>query len=441
MRLSFLLLISLFFGLEIYSQDFKLIKVENQSYPTIKLTVELSENIDVHELKIIENGKERLLRIDSASLHHGVQAICYLIDFNKFNKAERQIIYKTLSNVVLELKSGTLINICYIPENNKENCLIPLSYEFTDRPANFVQFAKKISAQYPENKKSGDLYCALENTITFIDTKEQLPSQKTIVILTKNFNNFKKINQLLDDKKNNDINIKLLSNIIDSLTNNPAYFYSIKSKLEENELFNKINKASYEKDLTNININKNYLIEFTSTQTDYSNSVEIHYFDQIIKTTFTKPFKDRFQRIVWFFIIILGLIIFIIILIVRQISLKRKLLSLKETVSLLFDKKLKILGKQTKTPIIEIRMEDHLTNHHIKKRNTTIGRKKNCDIVINNLTISAHHASITNEGGEFYIQDHESTNGVFVNEIKVNKKTINNDDIIRLGKAILTIHY
>jgi len=72
---------------------------------------------------------------------------------------------------------------------------------------------------------------------------------------------------------------------------------------------------------------------------------------------------------------------------------------------------------------------------------TTIGRKKNCDILIDNLTISSHHASITNEGGEFYIQDHESTNGIFVNDIKVNKKTIKNGDIIRLGKAILMIHY
>ncbi|MEN8121557.1 MAG: FHA domain-containing protein [Bacteroidota bacterium] len=441
MRLSFFLLLFLFYGFEIYSQDFKLINIDNQSYPNISLFVELSENLNIHNLKVIENGEERLLKIDSTNLHHGIQAICYLIDFNKFNMDERQIIYKALSNAVLNLKSGTLINICYILSNNQGNCFIPFSYEFTDRPNSFVQFVKKISKELPANQERDNLYCALENTISFMDAKEQLPKQKTIIFLTKNFNNFKKIDQILDDKKNKSINIKLLSNINDSLTINPTYFYSFKPKLEEKELFDKLNKASFEKDLININISKNYLIEFTSIQTDYLNNIEIHYFDQVIKTTFTKPFKDTFPGIVWFFIIILGLVIFIIILIIKQISLKRKLLSLKETVSLLFDKKLKILGKQTKTPIIEIRMENNLTNHHIKKLNTSIGRKKSCDIVIDNLTISSHHASITNEGGEFYIQDHESTNGVFVNDIKINKKSINNDDIIRLGKAILTIHY
>ena len=441
MRLSFLLLISLFFRFGIYSQDFKLTNIDNQSYPTIKLTVELSENLDIHNLTIIEGGQIRPVKIDSIKLHHGIQAICYLIDFNKFNQAERQIIYKALSNTVLNLKSGTLINICYIAANNQENCFIPFSYEFTDRLNNFVQFVEEISLQFPQNQKRGDLFCALENTISFIDAKEQLPNQKTIIILTKDFNNFKKVNQILDDKNNIGISIKLISNINDSLTINPAYFYSFKSKLLEKELFDKLNKASFEKDLTNIIINKNYQIEFTSTQTGYSNNIEIHHLDQIIKTKFTKPFKDKFPRTIWFFAIILGLIIFIIILMVKQVYLKRKLLSLKETVSLLFDKKLKILGKQTKTPIIEIRLENKFSNHHIKKLNTTIGRKKSCDIVIDNMTISAHHASITNEGGEFYIQDHESTNGVFVNEIKVSKKTINNDDIIRLGKAILTIHY
>jgi len=441
MRLSFLLLISLLFGVEIYSQDFKLTKVDNQSYPNIKLTVELSENVNIHNLKILEEGKERSLRIDSTNLHHGVQAICYLIDFYKFNKAERQIIFKALSNAVLNLKSGTLINICFFQTESQGNCFFPLSYEFTDRPDNFIQFAKEISLQFLQNQERTNLYCALKNTVAFMNAKEQLPNEKTIIILTKNYNNFKKINQIIDNKKNKNINIKLLSNINDSLTSNPTYFYSFNSKLEEKELIDNLDKASFEKDLTNIPISKNYLIEFTSTQTNYSNSIEIHYFDQTIKTTFTKPFRETVSGTLWFIIIILALVIFIIILIVKQIYLKRKLLSLKETVSLLFDKKLKILGKQTKTPIVEIRMENRISNHHIKKVNTTIGRKKDCDLVINDLTISSHHASITNEGGEFYIQDHESTNGVFVNEIKVSKKTINNDDIIRLGKAILTIHY
>jgi len=215
----------------------------------------------------------------------------------------------------------------------------------------------------------------------------------------------------------------------------------LQTELEEKELLNKLNKASNKKDLVNININKNYFIEFVSTQNDFSNRFELHYNDKIIKAKFINPGAEKFPGIIWFILIVLVLAIFIIFLIIKQIYLKRKLLNLKETVSLLFDKKMKILGKQTKNPVIEIKLQDQIKNYHVKKLTTTIGRKKNCDILIDNLTISSHHASITNEGGEFYIQDHESTNGIFVNDIKVNKKTIKNGDIIRLGKAVLMIHY
>ena len=100
-----------------------------------------------------------------------------------------------------------------------------------------------------------------------------------------------------------------------------------------------------------------------------------------------------------------------------------------------------LLGDGSIAPYITVDMEGNIENHELKKLRITIGRHSDNDILIANLTISNHHAIITNEGGEFYIQDNDSTNGTFVNDIKVSKSTIKSGDSIRLGKAKLHLTY
>ena len=93
------------------------------------------------------------------------------------------------------------------------------------------------------------------------------------------------------------------------------------------------------------------------------------------------------------------------------------------------------------TPYITIEIENQLDKFELKKLRTSIGRHSDNDILIPNLTISNHHATITNEGGVFYIQDNDSTNGTFVNEIKITKSPLKTEDSVRLGKAKLSLTY
>lgn len=78
------------------------------------------------------------------------------------------------------------------------------------------------------------------------------------------------------------------------------------------------------------------------------------------------------------------------------------------------------------------------TKHVIQQTAIRIGRGADNDIRLMNDSISSHHAEIhRRREGDFYIVDLASTNGVFVNDEKVNQGELKNNDIIELGEVRL----
>jgi hypothetical protein len=76
------------------------------------------------------------------------------------------------------------------------------------------------------------------------------------------------------------------------------------------------------------------------------------------------------------------------------------------------------------------------TRHQIHKTAVCIGRSKDNDICLVNDSISSHHAEIhRRREGSFYIVDLASTNGVLVNQIKVDKTELKDGDTIELGEV------
>lgn len=68
------------------------------------------------------------------------------------------------------------------------------------------------------------------------------------------------------------------------------------------------------------------------------------------------------------------------------------------------------------------------------KERTTIGRKAQNDIQIDNLAISGEHAMLVTVGADVFLEDMGSTNGTFVNGNPVSKHALRNGDVIALGK-------
>lgn len=70
----------------------------------------------------------------------------------------------------------------------------------------------------------------------------------------------------------------------------------------------------------------------------------------------------------------------------------------------------------------------------LSKERTSIGRKANNDIQIDNLAISGNHAVITCILNDAFLEDQSSTNGTYVNGQPIKKYVLQNNDVIELGK-------
>lgn len=73
----------------------------------------------------------------------------------------------------------------------------------------------------------------------------------------------------------------------------------------------------------------------------------------------------------------------------------------------------------------------------INQSTITIGRDRDNDIVIDNRAISRHHVKIFQDDNQYIIEDLDSGNGTFVNNKKIIKDTLRNQDEILVGKHTL----
>jgi len=69
----------------------------------------------------------------------------------------------------------------------------------------------------------------------------------------------------------------------------------------------------------------------------------------------------------------------------------------------------------------------------------SIGRAEDCDIHILDKLISRNHAQFVITGGEIYVQDLNSSNGVYVNGQKVTQEKVDSTSLIKIGNKIIKI--
>lgn len=65
----------------------------------------------------------------------------------------------------------------------------------------------------------------------------------------------------------------------------------------------------------------------------------------------------------------------------------------------------------------------------------TLGRRRDNDIVVDDLSVSGSHAWIMNQQGHYVIMNTLSTNGTFVNDRRVHEAVLRHGDRIRLGQV------
>ena len=69
---------------------------------------------------------------------------------------------------------------------------------------------------------------------------------------------------------------------------------------------------------------------------------------------------------------------------------------------------------------------------------TRIGRSPDCEIFLDDVTVSRNHAVLVQENGKFRVEDQGSLNGTFVNRKRIDNASLSEGDELQIGKYRMT---
>ena len=69
---------------------------------------------------------------------------------------------------------------------------------------------------------------------------------------------------------------------------------------------------------------------------------------------------------------------------------------------------------------------------------TLIGRSPDCDVFLDDVTVSRRHAEVVRENADYVIRDLGSLNGTFVNRHRIESAVLSAEDEVQIGKYRMT---
>ena len=75
---------------------------------------------------------------------------------------------------------------------------------------------------------------------------------------------------------------------------------------------------------------------------------------------------------------------------------------------------------------------------HPAGERTRIGRSPDCEIFLDDVTVSRNHAVLVARDGKFIVEDQGSLNGTFVNRKRIDRVTLHEGDELQVGKYRMT---
>ncbi len=106
------------------------------------------------------------------------------------------------------------------------------------------------------------------------------------------------------------------------------------------------------------------------------------------------------------------------------------------------------MGKASEPQSTTITARLYTTDSHSAVRSIellsgmTIGRSRECDIFLEDLTVSRHHATINElSPGKYELVDNRSATGTFINGQRVARTPLNEDDVIQIGNNTFTFRF
>jgi pSer/pThr/pTyr-binding forkhead associated (FHA) protein len=95
---------------------------------------------------------------------------------------------------------------------------------------------------------------------------------------------------------------------------------------------------------------------------------------------------------------------------------------------------------KTEGPALVVRSGGGRAGEHflLEQDSTTVGRSPDCDVFLDDVTVSRQHALVLHRNGKFFIEDKGSLNGTFLNRRRIESAQLEDGDELQIGKYKLT---
>jgi hypothetical protein len=484
--LLFWLLLSLFVGFRAQSQGFTIKSTDASAFPVIRSTVQVPAGTSPKssDFKVIEEGKELNFDFsqapDSAADTGKNKAIFILMEASGFTYGTALNNFKQATIEALSgLRTGDKVNVAYFGKANKSNkALNMLSAEFT---SDITTLKNEITSKVTTNRDTtyvADVYKAIYEALDYMAEKQNLPQNKQLIVLSAAINNSRSPIKA-DDCIEKSQRLKIPVYTITYKTGNryaPDNFVRLSDRTNGEttlaKTLSEIRTAS--RDFISLPPTKpassgDYVLVFTTSnpQNGRMFQYEVRYEGQRQAATYKAPEAEKG------FLSGYGMYVIPIVLVLaggmgwlvyqakqkkvayesnkkpeqearlREADIKERQAQpevkpvnkpLNQAPSK--DFKRTMVAGGIATPAIQVTAGTFVQNFVLDRPLLSIGRAAGNDIVIPESTVSGKHATITQEGGQFYITDLGSTNGTFIHTARIQgKHLLKPGDTIRMGAA------
>jgi len=466
------------------AQDIQILAVDSSLYPAIKLKIVYKgkSSFNLEQLILKQNEKNLPFAIHESSPGSAPEkgrAVFFLVE-SSGNTSGRALlnIKEGLIESLENIEAKDLINVGWFSSFDFDSSsmqLINRDFSFDHKNISSLIrskiYAKKDSLRY------SDLNRSILSGIEFISKQQDLPKNRMLIVLSVDRDNSitYKVNSSECISKSREFGIPIFS--ITYLANDSAYSsgriarISVKTGGKNSEAHNQIEIINALTDFYNTpdpsSMEESYYdVEFTAN-TDLNPSkakIEINFNGNRQFRTIGDPntgslIPQDYKKYLWYSIAILGIIVMIMLLINlfsrkgKQVSdefdspTESDLSTTTEKKNINIRPKSMFTEEKVSAPIISkpagpsvlLSLQGRTMPFVIVKNETTIGRHESNDISIPEQTVTGKHAKIVLENGALTLVDLGSTNGTFVNGVRIRSHELKSGDRFRLGNVEMTL--
>ena len=479
-----LLIVTLFIFNTVKSQEIQILSIDSSHYPTIKLKIAFKgdKSLDSNQLKIEQKGSILPFSIfdkSGKSPQTKGRAIYYLVEGSG----------NTSGKMLRTLKKGIIESLKNIHPNDIVNLGWFGSYELDSSNLKlinrkFISDLDKFSDLISENIKSkkdslgfSELNRNILSSFDYLLTQNKLPENKLFIVLSvdRDKSLLGKINpsECINISKTNGIPIHSITFLDSDSSYKSGQIAEISTETggqnsivySQEDIENALKKL-YNLSTLSVDGENLFDLEFTINE-DSSQSkskIELSYngnrqFLIIGNPNTISLIPQDYKKYLWYSIAILGIIVMIMLLI-NLFSRKGKQASdefdspAESDLSANTEKKNNIIRPKSilteevvippviakpSGPSVLLSLQGRTMPFVISKNETTIGRHDTNDIPIPEQTVTGKHAKIILENGIITLVDLGSTNGTFVNGVRIRSHELKSGDRFRLGNVEMTL--